>query len=307
VATAAIWGDDDHLVELARGTFGPRPEDCPVHDERFLRWFGRLMRFSATPTSMLAFARMWQQTDIRAALPTVHVPTAVMLKTGAAPSGHNDVDQRAWAAFNSSHIPGARLIEVPGAAHVIWVEEPEPYVSALEQFIASVRHEEAELDRMLATVLFTDIMGSTEKACQVGDACWKELLDRHHGVTRAMLARYRGTEVKTLGDGVLATFDGPARAVRCAQGICEAVKPLGLEVRAGCHTGEIEMLGADVGGIAVHIGARIATLAGPSEVLVSSTVKDLVAGSGLRFVERGEHELKGVPGSWRLYAVAAQQ
>jgi class 3 adenylate cyclase len=153
-------------------------------------------------------------------------------------------------------------------------------------------------------VLFTDIVGSTEKACELGDRRWTQLLERHNQVLRAMLARYRGTEVSTAGDGFLATFDGPARAVKCAQGICEAVRPLGLEVRAGCHTGEIELLGADVGGVAVHIGARVAALAGPSEVLVSSTVKDLVAGSGLVFEDRGEHQLKGVPEKWRLYATA---
>jgi class 3 adenylate cyclase len=190
-------------------------------------------------------------------------------------------------------------------AHVIWIEDPEPYVSALERFLASVQDEQSELDRMLATVLFTDIVGSTEKACDLGDRRWTELLERHKQVLRAMLARYRGTEVSTNGDGFLATFDGPARAVRCAQGICEAVRPLGLEVRAGCHTGEIELLGADVGGIAVHIGARVCALARPSEVLVSSTVKDLVAGSGLVFEDRGEHVLKGVPDNWRLYATAS--
>ena len=158
---------------------------------------------------------------------------------------------------------------------------------------------------MLSTVLFTDVVGSTDKACELGDRRWTELLERHHQTVRALLARYRGTEVKTTGDGFLATFDGPARAVKCAQGICEAVRPLGLEVRAGCHTGEIELLGADVGGIAVHIGARVGALAGPSEVLVSSTVKDLVAGSGLAFEDRGERRLKGVPEPWRLYALVA--
>jgi class 3 adenylate cyclase len=158
---------------------------------------------------------------------------------------------------------------------------------------------------MLATVLFTDIVGSTEKACEVGDACWKGLLERHNTVIRACLTRYRGKEIKATGDGFLATFDGPARAVKCAQAICAAVRPLGLEVRAGCHTGEIELLGADVGGVAVHIGARVAALASPSEVLVSSTVKDLVAGSGLVFEDRGEHLLKGVPDPWHIHAVAS--
>jgi class 3 adenylate cyclase len=158
---------------------------------------------------------------------------------------------------------------------------------------------------VLATVLFTDVVGSTQKAADLGDASWKELLHRHDAVLRALIARYRGSEVKTTGDGFLATFDGPARAVRCAEGVCAAVKHLGLEVRAGCHTGEVELMGSDVGGIAVHIGARVAALAGPSEVLVSSTVKDLVAGSGLSFEYRGEHALKGVPERWRLYAAVA--
>jgi class 3 adenylate cyclase len=261
-----------------------------------------MMRYSASPSSMTAFSRMWHQTDIRPALPSIHVPTAIVCKWDAADGPAADEYQRAWAEFNLAHIPGARLIEVPGAAHVIWVEDPEPYVSALERFIASVRDEEAELDRMLATVLFTDVVGSTQKATELGDARWKDLLDRQNATVRAMLARYRGTEVKTMGDGFLATFDGPARAVKCAQAVCEAVRPLGLEVRAGCHTGEIELMGADVGGIAVHIGARVGALAGPSEVLVSSTVKYLVAGSGLVFEDRGEHVLKGVPEPWHLYA-----
>ena len=187
---------------------------------------------------------------------------------------------------------------------MVWVRDPEPFVEPLERFIASVRHEEAELDRVLATVLFTDIVGSTDRACELGDHCWTELLERHHQTLRALIGRYRGTEVKTTGDGFLATFDGPARAVKCAQSVCEAVRPLGLEIRAGCHTGEIELLGDDVGGVAVHIGARVGALAEPSEVLVTSTVKDLVAGSGLAFEDRGEHHLKGIPDAWRLYALA---
>ncbi len=302
VAQAAIWGDDDHAAELAGWCFGDRPEDCPFDDIAFLRWVTKLMRYAATPSSMGAFSHMWQMTDIRDVLPAIHVPTAILFKSRAEEGSHVGVAQRAWTTFNVERIAGAQPIEVTGAAHVIWVEDPEPYVSALERFIESVGLEEAELDRMLATVLFTDIVGSTDKACALGDCTWAELLERHHQTVRAMLARYRGTEVSTAGDGFLATFDGPARAVKCAQGICEAVRPLGLEVRTGCHTGEIELLGADVGGIAVHIGARIAALAGPSEVLVSSTVKDLVAGSGLVFSDRGEHELKGVPGSWHLYS-----
>ena len=300
---AAIWGDDDHAVECAQMCFGERSEDFPVEDLEFLRWWTKMLRYSCTPTSMATFSSMWHETDIRPALPTIHVPTAVFCKTGAPEKAWGGMDQRDWAAFNVEHIPGAKLVEIAGVAHVIWIEDPEPYVSALERFIASVSDEEAELDRMLATVLFTDVVGSTDKAGELGDRRWTELLERHNATVRAFIARYRGQEVNTAGDGFLATFDGPARAVKCAQGICEAVRPLGLEVRAGCHTGEIELLGADVGGIAVHIGARVGALARPSEVLVSSTVKDLVAGSGLVFSDRGEHELKGVPGSWRLYAV----
>jgi class 3 adenylate cyclase len=302
---ADIWGDEDHATTSAHMCFGDRPEDCPVEDQAFLRWWAKLMRYSCTPTGMSAFGEMWDAIDIRPALASIHVPTAVLCKIDAPEIGRPTEDQRDWAEFNVAHIAGARLIEVPGAAHVIWVEDPEPYVSAIEGFLRSVQDEEAILDRMLATVLFTDIVGSTDKACELGDRGWTELLERHNQVVRAMLARYRGVEVKTTGDGLLATFDGPARAVKCAQAVVEAVRPLGLEVRAGCHTGEIELLGADVGGVAVHIGARVAALAGPSEVLVSSTVKDLVAGSGLVFEDRGAHALKGVPESWRLYSVTA--
>jgi class 3 adenylate cyclase len=301
-----IWGDDDHALECAQWCFGDRPEDCPVDDSAFMRWWTKMMRYSCTPSGQFAFAQMWHHTDIRPALPSIHVPAAVLCKTSAdSDPDIPDLCQRGWAEFNVANIPGARLIEIPGAAHVIWVEEPEPYVSAIEGFLSSVRDEEAQLDRMLATVLFTDIVGSTDKACELGDRRWTELLEKHHQIVRAMLARYRGTETKTTGDGFLATFDGPARAVKCAQAIVEAVRPLKLEVRAGCHTGEIELLGNDVGGIAVHIGARVAALAGPSEVLVSSTVKDLVAGAGLVFEDRGEHTLKGVPEKWWLYAAVA--
>jgi class 3 adenylate cyclase/pimeloyl-ACP methyl ester carboxylesterase len=292
----ATWGDDDHAREFAQAG-----EYDPGDDEAFRLWGARLARFAATPASYEAFERMWFETDVTDVLPAVRVPSAVLYKTGERGYGED------YARYTSQRIPGCRLIPVPGETGVWWVEEPEPFASAVEEFVSSVRREEAELDRVLATVLFTDIVGSTDKACQMGDASWQELLQKHHNAVRAMLGRYRGTEVKTMGDGFLATFDGPARGVRCAQGICEAVKPLGLEVRAGCHTGEIELSGGDVGGIAVHIGARIAALAGPSEVLVSSTVKDLVAGSGLQFAERGENELKGVPGSWRLYAVKNPQ
>ena len=294
----AVWGDDDHADEFVQQGFGD-PEPL-VRDPAFLRWCGRFMRCAATPASYAAFDRVWSTTDVRDVLGSVHVPTLVLGRA-------SEVASPIWGpAFDYclKHIPGSRLAVIPGREGVVWVEEPEPCVRAIEQFIESVRHEEAALDRMLATVLFTDLVGSTDKACDVGDARWADLLERHNRTVRAFLARYRGSEVKTTGDGFLATFDGPARAVKCGQGICEAVKPLGLEVRAGCHTGEIELLGADIGGVAVHVGARVAALAGPSEVLVSSTVKDLVAGSGLTFEDRGEHRLKGIPEAWHLYALA---
>jgi class 3 adenylate cyclase len=292
----ATWGQDAHALEFAHDIFGDDPGDAPFDDPSLLRWVTKIARFSATPTSIAQFERMWFETDVRQTLPTIGVPTAVAVHA------REDEEHRLETAYLVSRIPAARLVEVP--ANWAGIFDPERYVAALEGFLASVTDEEAQLDRMLATVLFTDVVGSTQKAAELGDRRWSELLERHNTVVRALLTRYRGHEVSTAGDGFLATFDGPARAVKCAQAICEAVKPLGIEVRAGCHTGEIEIVGSDVGGIAVHIGARVAALAGASEVLVSSTVKDLVAGSGLTFVDRGEHELKGVPGSWRLYSAA---
>jgi class 3 adenylate cyclase len=187
---------------------------------------------------------------------------------------------------------------------VHWYARGDSIVEEVGKFLAVLRAEEASFDRVLATVLFTDIVGSTEKAAELGDRAWRDLLERHHSTVRVLLARYRGREMDTAGDGFFASFDGPARAVRCAMAIAEAVRPLGLEVRAGLHTGEVETIDDKVGGIAVNVGARVVGHAEPGQVLVSSTVKDLVAGSGLVFEDRGEHQLKGVPGEWRLYAVA---
>lgn len=292
----ATWGSESEAREFVAVGYGPNEGDAPADDPEFLKWNAKLARYAASPASYEAFERMWFETDVRNVLPAIHVPTAVVSWA------ENPEWYQAVKDYLLSQVGGARPLPVPGYPVVVWLAEPDPYVSAIERFMASVLDEEAALDRVLATVLFTDVVESTKKATELGDARWKELLERQHAAVRALLARYRGTEIKTMGDGFLATFDGPARAVKCAQGICEAVKPLGLEVRAGCHTGEIELLGADVGGIAVHIGARVAALAGPSEVLVSSTVKDLVAGSGLVFNDRGEHSLKGVPGIWCLYS-----
>jgi class 3 adenylate cyclase/pimeloyl-ACP methyl ester carboxylesterase len=295
------WGSEQGAREFIWFGYGS-PDDretipaSPYREPDFIAWNAKLARFAATPASYEAFDRMWFATDVRPLLSSISAPAAILFSS-------LDPEDEAFSRAQAALIPASRLVGVATPPEVIWVNDPEPIVSAIEQFIASVQHEEAELDRMLATVLFTDVVGSTERACREGDARWTELLEKHNSTVRAFLARYRGNEVKTTGDGFLATFDGPARAVKCAQAVCRAVRPLGLEVRAGCHTGEIELLGADVGGVAVHIGARVGALAGPSEVLVTSTVKDLVAGSGLAFDDRGEHRLKGVPEPWRLYAV----
>jgi len=204
----------------------------------------------------------------------------------------------------SARIPGARHVHLPGDDWMPYAGDVDALVGEIERFVRSVNAEQATFERQLTTVLFTDVVSSTERAARSGDSAWKALVERHHAVVRAMLGRYRGTEVDTAGDGFFATFDGPARAVRCAQAIIEAVRPIGLEIRAGVHTGEVEFIDDKVGGIAVSIGARVAGRAGPSEVLVSQTVKDLVTGSGIVFEDAAEHELKGVPGRWRLYRVA---
>jgi class 3 adenylate cyclase len=202
----------------------------------------------------------------------------------------------------AEQIPGARLVELQGADHVPFLSDADAIVDEIEEFVTGTRHS-PEADRVLATVLFTDIVGATESAAKLGDRRWHDLLDSHHALVRRELARFRGREIDTAGDGFFATFDGPARAVRCACAVSDAVRSLGIEVRAGLHTGECEVMGNKVGGIAVHIGARIAANAAAGEVLVSNTVKDLVAGSGLSFQDRGAQSLKGVPGDWRLFAV----
>lgn len=267
-----------------------------AHDERFRQWWGRWLRMSASPAAAASVIRMSYEIDVRHLLPLIRVPTLLLHSVGdktMAVSG---------SRYMAERIPGAKYVELPGADHVPWLSDSDAIVDEIEEFLTGVRGR-AEPDRVLATVLFTDVVGSTEKAAALGDRRWHDLLDSHNNAVRRELARFRGREVETAGDGFLATFDGPARAVRCARAISEAVRPLGLETRAGLHTGECEVMGNGIGGIAVHIGARIAACAGASEVLVSSTVKDLVAGSGLNFREFGLHALKGVPGEWRLFAV----
>jgi pimeloyl-ACP methyl ester carboxylesterase len=286
-------------VAQAWGTGGSVQRFAPsrANDATFQRWWGRNERLGASPAAVTAFMRMNSQIDISGILPAVRVPTLVIHRTGD--KAVNVDGGRDMAA----HIPGARLVELPGADHIFYVgENADEIADAIEEFLTGSRAPVA-VDRVLATVLFTDIVGSTEKAAALGDQRWRDLLDNHHATIRRNLARFRGHEVKTTGDGFLATFDGPARGVRCASAIAEEIRALGIEVRAGLHTGECEMIGDDVGGIAVHIGARVAALAGASDVLVSSTVKDLVAGSGLRFGDRGIQSLKGIPGEWRIFAV----
>jgi class 3 adenylate cyclase len=224
------------------------------------------------------------------------VPTLVIHRTDArfAP--------RDGGSYIAERIAGARFVEVPGIDTYIWAGDIEPVLGEVEEFVTGTRRP-VEADRVLATVLFTDIVGSTERAAVLGDVAWKELLATHDELVRDQLRRFRGREIDTAGDGFLATFDGPARAIRCAESVRDGARALGLDIRAGLHTGEVELAGEKIRGIAVHIGARVSALAGPGEVLVSNTVRDLVAGSGIEFEDRGTHALKGVPDKWRIFAV----
>jgi class 3 adenylate cyclase len=265
-------------------------------DPQLSERLGRYERQSATPRTARATVEMIYTADLRHILPAIRVPTLVLHHAGAReiPICHG--------RYLAEHIPGARLVELPGADNLLWAGDQQGLVAEVQEFLTGVRPV-PELDRVLATILFTDIVGSTELAARVGDRNWRELLERHDTAVRAELERHRGREVKTTGDGFLATFDGPARAILCARAIREAVGGLGLEVRAGLHTGEVEILEHDLGGIAVHIAARVAALAGAGEVLVTRTVSELVVGSNLEFEDRGERPLKGVPGRWPLLAV----
>jgi pimeloyl-ACP methyl ester carboxylesterase len=263
--------------------------------ERVKAW-ARYARLSASPGSALAIERTGRETDIRALLKAVSVPTLVMHRT-------NDPNERVeQARYIGEQLQSARVVELPGEEHAPFAGDRERVLRELQRFLASLQ-EEPELERVLATVLFTDLVGSTERVAALGDRAWRELVEPHHALVRGLLARYRGTEVDTAGDGFFATFDGPARAVRCGRAIIGAVQPLGLDVRAGVHTGEVEVINGKVGGLAVNIGARVAGLAESRELLVSSTVKDLTAGSGLVFEDAGVHELKGIPDQWHLYRV----
>jgi pimeloyl-ACP methyl ester carboxylesterase len=283
---------DEMLRELAPSS---------ANDERVRPWWRRWVQTSASPGAVHALRLMNIDIDARHTLPAIRVPTLVLHRV-------DDEDVHAGAGrYIADKIVGAELVELPGVDHAWWYR-PEQITREVKRFLLGIygrgEWDVVDSDRVLATVLFTDIVGSTSKLAEFGDRRWKELLQQHHAVVRRQLARFSGREIDTAGDGFFASFDGPARAIRCALTISESVRGLGLDVRAGLHTGECEVVDGKVGGIAVHIGARVASEAGPGEVLVSGTVKDLVAGSGIEFQERGLVDLRGVPGEWRLYSVA---
>jgi class 3 adenylate cyclase len=299
------WDAQDALYRTATARTRERAleevrENAPslAADATYVEWWRRYGLLSGALGAGLAEARVHRWTDIRAILPTIRVPALVL-----AQPNH---PERSWdlaARFLAGRLPGDRLVDLPGADAGLWINAG-PAVRAIDAFLDEVQLEEAELERVLATVLFTDIVDSTGHAARLGDRAWADLIGSHHAIVRSLLARFRGTELDTAGDGFFATFEGPGRAVRCAEATTSAVKGLGIEVRAGIHTGEVETIDGKVGGLAVNIGARVGSLAPPSGILVTSTVKELCAGSDLRFQDAGEHELKGVPERWHLYEVA---
>jgi pimeloyl-ACP methyl ester carboxylesterase len=287
---APFWGQDaEGLME----TFAP----SLAGDPEAVEFATRMERSAASPAMVEKIFEMFLDIDVRAVLPTIHVPTLVLHRRG-----DRVVNWRAGKDL-AAHIPGARYVELDGIDHLPWAGDYEAVLGEIEEFLTGARSL-PEPDRVLATVMFTDIVGSTERAAELGDARWRNLLSAHQASVRRELDRFRGREVKTLGDGTLAIFEGPARAIRCGQAIGEAARSSDLEVRIGLHCGEVEVMDGDVGGIAVHIAARVGALAAPGEVLVSSTVKDLVAGSGIEFEDRGAQQLKGISDEWRLFAAA---
>ena len=267
-----------------------------MHDPAFREWAGRLERLAASPSTIRRIFKLIGEFDVRDVLPSIRVPTLVMHRAG------DSFIKVEHSRYIASKVPGARYVELEGDENMFSIGDWEALVGEVEEFLTGTRHDR-EPDRMLATVLFTDICESTQRAAEMGDRGWRFLLERHDALFRQALDRHRGREVKRTGDGFLATFDGPARAIRCAASVTEAMGSLGLQVRAGLHTGELEVMDGDLGGLAVHIASRVMRAAGPNEVLVSGTVKDLVVGSGIEFEDRGQRELRGVPGEWRLYAV----
>ncbi len=299
------WGRPPELMEerieaCLRDWGGPMGIDfrapTMASDPRFCDWWARFLRHGASPAAAAGLLRMNCDIDIRGVLPSIRVPTLILH-----PQGDQTIDVRAGRLV-ADRIPGARFLELPGKDHLPFCDDADTILDEIEEFLTGVRRG-PEPDRVLATVMFTDVVDATRKASELGDHRWRDLLVAFQGLVREQVMRFRGREIDSAGDGLLATFDGPARAVRAAAAVNADVRRLGLEVRTGLHTGECEVIGAKLGGIAVHIGARIGAMAKGGEVLVSSTVRDLVAGSGLRFADHGMHTLKGVPGEWRLYAV----
>jgi class 3 adenylate cyclase len=291
---------DMHMDELVahwgEGLVASSVAPSQIADPGFMEWAGRLERLAASPSTIRRIFKLIGEFDVRDVLPSIRVPTLVMHRGG------DSFIKVEHSRYIASKVPGARYVELEGDENMFSVGDWEGLIGELEEFLTGTRHER-EPDRMLATVLFTDICDSTRRAAEMGDRGWRFLLERHDALFRQALERHRGREVKRTGDGFLATFDGPARAIRCAASVAEAMGSLGLQIRAGLHTGELEVMDGDLGGLAVHIASRVMGAAGPNEVLVSGTVKDLVVGSGIDFEDRGERELRGVPGEWRLYAV----
>ncbi len=286
------WGTPASIRSMLGGWLAP----SMANDERFCEWMGKHMRLGASPGAAVALRRMNRGIDVRDVLASIHVPTLVMRRA-------NDPSARIESSrYLAEHIPGAKYVELQGDAHMYFVGDADAFVDEIQEFLTGERPA-PEPDRILATVLLTDIIDSTRQAAAMGDQRWRELLGRHNVLAQAAIARFRGRAVKNTGDGYVATFDGPARAIRCALALRDELRRIGLEIRAGLHTGEIELIGDDIGGIAVHAVARVAAKAAAGEVWVSRTVRDLVTGSGLEFSERGEFELKGIAGKWPLFTV----
>jgi class 3 adenylate cyclase len=285
-----VWGTGRQLLITAPSV---------AHDEREIRVMGRAERHSASPGVARVYFNLINDLDVRDTLPAIRVPTLLIHRTG------DRWIRIAHAHYLAEHIPGAKLVEIPGDDHFFMYSDTDMVMEEIREFLTGTRSHPGGSDRVLATLMFTDIVDSTRRANEMGDRRWSELLESHNATIRSLLERFRGHEINTTGDGFLATFDGPARGVRCAQAILDETRRLGLELRIGVHTGEVEVLGDDVGGIAVHIGARVMAAAGPGQILVSSSVPPLVLGSGIEFDTRGEHKFKGVEGHWHLYAVHA--
>lgn len=281
-----LWGTGGNLDFIAPSM---------AQDENFRRRYARFERFAMGPCAARAILSAGWISDLRNVLPAIRVPTLVLHRRG------DQFIRIDHGRFLAEHIPSAKFVELPGQDHLFYVGETEKMISEIQEFLTGMRTA-PEIDRVLATVLFTDIVGSTELAADIGDRAWRQIIGAHNDITRGEISRYRGREIRFTGDGFLITFDGPARAIHSAQAIAQAIQPLGIEIRAGLHTGEIQFTDDDINGIAVHIGARVLAKAGVGEIVVSNTVKDLVAGSGIRFNDRGVHVFKGVPGQWHLFA-----